>query len=133
MDKEKSKNKPSKKTIRPSRIFIFGNSYQTLEFDMMLSPRFNFNSDQLIREAQSPRDADVLLVFGRINHKSISILKRIYEQMNGPKWVIHAPSAPIADSYCVVDDLSEHIPVDLYINKINPSPIDIWNSIMELV
>ncbi|MCK5884205.1 MAG: hypothetical protein KAG61_10985 [Bacteriovoracaceae bacterium] len=132
MNKKKSKEQPVKKSIRPTNIFVFGSSAQTVEFDLMLSPRFNFDESRFVREVESPRDADVLMVFGSVNHKCAPILKRIYCQMNDPKWVIEIAGNLVVDSYSVLSSIDEVIPVDLYLNKISPSPLDLWNAIGEL-
>jgi NADH-quinone oxidoreductase subunit B len=72
----------------------------------------------------SPRQADLLLVCGTISYKQAPILKRIYEQIPLPKWVVAmgacASSGGIYDNYCTVQGIDTIIPVDLYISGCPP-------------
>jgi NADH-quinone oxidoreductase subunit B len=67
----------------------------------------------------SPRQADLLLVVGTINLKQAPILKRIYDQMCDPKWVVAfgvcASSGGFYDNYAVLQGIDQIIPVDVYI------------------
>jgi NADH-quinone oxidoreductase subunit B len=72
-----------------------------------------------------PRQADLLLVCGTISYKQAPILKRIYDQMPEPKWVVSmgacACSGGIYDNYCTVQGIDTIIPVDVYISGM-PAP-----------
>ncbi len=84
----------------------------------------------------SPRQADVLWVVGTITHKNAPILKRIYEQMTEPKWVVAfgacASSGGFYDNYAAVPGIDHIIPVDIYIPGCPPRPEAVLDAVMSL-
>jgi NADH-quinone oxidoreductase subunit B len=84
----------------------------------------------------SPRQADLLLVVGTINCKQAPVLKRVYEQMAEPKWVIAfgvcASSGGFYDNYATVQGIDRVIPVDVYIPGCPPRPEQVIDAIMLL-
>lgn len=84
----------------------------------------------------SPRQADLLLVCGTISYKQAPILKRIYEQMAEPKWVVAvgacASTGGIYDNYCTVQGIDIIIPVDIYISGCPPRPEAILDALMKI-
>lgn len=84
----------------------------------------------------SPRQADLLLVLGTINYKQAPILKRIYDQMCEPKWVIAAgacaSSGGFYNNYSVLQGIDEIIPVDAYVPGCPPRPEGILNGIIQI-
>ena len=84
----------------------------------------------------SPRQADLLLVCGTISYKQAPILKRIYEQIPLPKWVVAmgacASSGGIYDNYCTVQGIDTIIPVDLYISGCPPRPEVVLDALIKI-
>jgi len=84
----------------------------------------------------SPRQSDVLLVAGTINDKMAPVLKKIYDQMADPKWVISmgacACSGGFYRSYHVMQGIDEIIPVDIYVPGCPPTPEGLIYGILQL-
>ena len=84
----------------------------------------------------TPRQSDVLLVAGTITYKQAPILKRIYEQMAEPRWVIAmgacACSGGFYDCYCTVPGIDHIIPVDVYIGGCPSRPEAFFDAMFDL-
>ena len=84
----------------------------------------------------TPRQSDVLFVVGTINHKQAPILKRVYDQMCEPKWVIAfgacASSGGFYDNYTTVRGADRIIPVDIYIPGCPPRPEAVLDGLIML-
>ena len=86
----------------------------------------------------TPRQADILLVTGYVNIKTLRRIITVYGQMLDPKYVIGFGSCPINggvywDSYSVIKQLDRYIPVDLYIAGCMPRPEAVITSFMHLM
>jgi NADH-quinone oxidoreductase subunit B len=84
----------------------------------------------------SPRQSDVLLVVGTITHKQAPFLRRVYEQMCDPKWVIAFGSCTCVggpyENYATVQGIDRIIPVDVYIAGCPPRPETVLYGIVKL-
>jgi NADH-quinone oxidoreductase subunit B len=98
------------------------------------SSRFDLARFGMERMSFSPRQADLLIVAGRIPIKIMPVLQRIYLQMTEPKWVISmgacASTGGVFDTYAVVQGCDQFIPVDVYVPGCPPRPEQLLEGIM---
>ncbi len=84
----------------------------------------------------SPRQADVMIVSGRVSRKMAPVLRRIYDQMPEPKWVISmgacATSGGVFDNYAIVQGVDKVVPVDVYIPGCPPRPEMLIHAVLML-
>jgi NADH-quinone oxidoreductase subunit B len=114
----------------------FGTACCAIEFMGVVSAQFDISrfGAELVRF--SPRQADLLLVAGTINYKLAPALKRIYDQMPEPKYVISmgacACSGGFYDNYATVQGIEQFIPVDVFIPGCPPRPDAILDAILKM-
>jgi NADH-quinone oxidoreductase subunit B len=103
-------------------------SAQAAHFDMS---RFGM---ELMRA--SPRQSDLMIVAGRVSHKMAPVLRRLYDQMPDPKWVIAmgdcASCAGVFNNYAIVQGVDEVVPVDVYVAGCPPRPEALIDGILQL-
>jgi NADH-quinone oxidoreductase subunit B len=84
----------------------------------------------------SPRQSDLMIVAGRVSRKMAPVLRRLYDQMPDPKWVIAmgdcASCGGVFNNYAVVQGVDEVVPVDVYVSGCPPRPEALIHGIMTL-
>ena len=107
-----------------------------MEYMTVASARYDLDRFGAALPRFSPRQADLLMVVGTVNVKQGPILRRVYEQMADPKWVIAfgvcASSGGFYDNYATVQGIDRIVPVDVYIPGCPPRPEQVLDGIMLL-
>ena len=84
----------------------------------------------------SPRQSDLMIVAGRLSRKMAPALRRVYDQMPEPKWVISmgacASTGGVFNNYAILQGVDKIVPVDVYIPGCPPRPEDVINALMIL-
>ena len=84
----------------------------------------------------SPRQADLMIVAGRVSQKMAPVLRQIYDQMPEPKWVIAmgvcASSGGMFNNYAIVQGVDHIVPVDMYLPGCPPRPEMLMDAILKL-
>jgi len=84
----------------------------------------------------SPRQADLMIVAGRLSQKMAPVLRQIYDQMPDPKWVISmgacASTGGMFNNYALVQGVDQVVPVDIYVPGCPPGPQSLMHGILTL-
>ena len=107
-----------------------------MEFFAVAAPRYDIARFGAEAPRFSPRQADVLWVVGTISQRQAPVLKRIYDQMSDPKWVIAfgtcASCGGFYDNYTTVPGVDKLVPTDVYIPGCPPRPEAVLDGLMLL-
>src|ERR1700704_2680026 len=99
-------------------------------------PRFDIARFGMERFSASPRQADLMIVAGRVSQKMAPVLRQIYDQMAEPKWVLSmgvcASSGGMFNNYAIVQGVDHIVPVDMYLPGCPPRPEMLIDSILRL-
>jgi NADH-quinone oxidoreductase subunit B len=114
----------------------FGTACCAIEFMSVVSSHYDLSRFGAEVVRFSPRQADLMIVAGTVTDKQAPILKKIYDQMPEPKWVISmgvcASTGGFYRAYHVVQGIDEIVPVDVYVAGCPPTPENLIHGIMLL-
>ena len=115
----------------------FATSCCGIEFMAVGAARYDFARFGFEVARASPRQADMIMVAGTITHKMAPVLKRLYDQMADPKYVVAVggcaiSGGPFKKSYHVVNGVDKILPVDVYIPGCPPRPEALLYGMMQL-
>jgi NADH-quinone oxidoreductase subunit B len=104
----------------------FGLACCAIEMMNLAAPRYDLAQWGSEAFRASPRQADLMIVSGRLCNKMVPVIKQVYQQMAEPKWVVAmgacASSGGVFDNYAVVQGVDNVIPVDVYVPGCPPTP-----------
>jgi len=113
-----------------------GISCCAIEMMAFASPRFDvarFGSEVF---RMTPRQSDLLLVAGTVTYKMAWVVRKIYDQMPDPKWVMSmgvcASTGGMFRSYPVVQGIDQFLPVDVYVSGCPPRPEAVIKGLMDI-
>ena len=114
----------------------FGLACCAIEMISTFSPHFDLARFGMEVMRPSPRQADLMIVAGRVSMKMAPVVKTLYEQMPNPKWVIAMGSCAscggVFNNYAILQGVDRIIPVDVYVPGCPPRPEQLINGVMTL-
>jgi len=115
---------------------LFGLACCAIEMMMAQAPRNDLSRFGMELMRASPRQADMMIVAGRVSNKMAPVLRRLYDQMPDPKWVIAmgdcASTGGIFNNYAILQGVDEVVPVDVYVAGCPPRPEALIHGIITL-
>ena len=114
----------------------FGLACCAIEMMTTGAPRYDLGRFGMEVFRASPRQADLMIVAGRVTQKMAPVLRQIYDQMPEPKWVLSmgvcASSGGMFNNYAVVQGVDHIVPVDMYLPGCPPRPEMLIDAILKL-
>jgi len=114
----------------------FGLACCAIEMIATTMPRHDLARFGMERFSASPRQADLMIVAGRVSQKMAPVLRQVYDQMTEPKWVISmgacASTGGVFNNYALIQGVDQIVPVDIYVPGCPPRPEMLIDGIMLL-
>ena len=114
----------------------FGLACCAIELFQTGGPKHDLARFGMERASNTPRQADLMIVAGRVSQKMAPVLRQIYDQMSDPKWVISmgvcASSGGMFNNYAIVQGVDHIVPVDIYLPGCPPRPEMLLYAILKL-
>jgi NADH-quinone oxidoreductase subunit B len=114
----------------------FGLACCAMELIAVGGPRHDLARFGMEKTGATPRQADLMIVAGRVSQKMAPVLRQIYDQMPDPKWVISmgvcASSGGMFNNYAIVQGVDHIVPVDIYLPGCPPRPEMLMDAIVKL-
>jgi NADH-quinone oxidoreductase subunit B len=115
---------------------LFGLACCAIEMISTVMPNNDMSRFGMELMRASPRQADLMIVAGRVSRKMAPVLRRLYDQMPEPKWVIAmgdcASCGGVFNNYAIVQGVDEVVPVDVYVAGCPPRPEALMHGILTL-
>ncbi len=104
----------------------FGTACCAIEMMAAAASKYDLARFGMERMSFSPRQADLMIVAGRVSYKLAPVMRRIWDQMPQPKWCVSmgacASSGGMFDNYTIVQGIDQIVPVDVYVPGCPPRP-----------
>lgn len=104
----------------------FGTACCAIEMMASAASKYDLARFGMERMSYSPRQADLMIVAGRVSYKLAPVMRRIWDQMPQPKWCVSmgacASSGGMFDNYTIVQGIDQIVPVDVYVPGCPPRP-----------
>ena len=114
----------------------FGLACCAIEMMATAGPRFDIARFGMERFSATPRQADLMIVAGRVSQKMAPVLRQVYDQMAEPKWVLAmgvcASSGGMFNNYAIVQGVVHVVPVDIYLPGCPPRPEMLIDAILKI-
>jgi NADH-quinone oxidoreductase subunit B len=114
----------------------FGLACCAIEMMAVGGPRYDLARFGMERFSATPRQADLMIVAGRVSQKMAPVLRQLYDQMPNPKWVISmgvcASSGGMFNNYAIVQGVDHVVPVDMYLPGCPPRPEMLLDAILKI-
>jgi NADH-quinone oxidoreductase subunit B len=124
--------------MRKSSVWpaTFGLACCAIEMMATGAGRYDLARFGMERFSATPRQADLMIVAGRVSQKMAPVLRQVYDQMANPKWVIAmgvcASSGGMFNNYAIVQGVDHIVPVDIYLPGCPPRPEMLLDAIVKL-